>query len=321
MCLLSVIIPVYNAESWLDECLGSILASVGCGISEVEILLINDGSRDGSGVICDRYARDNDCIRVLHKENGGVSSARNLGLAKARGSYLAWVDPDDFVSADWFARIRAAIAQGEPDVIVMDSVRFGDGPDKAEIYGRPPGFVDRDLFVEDVIRDIRMLSGMPNKVMKTRLFEGITFDASLTILEDYAAIPEILKNAETVYYIPYGLYHYRQHPGSLLHEVSPERAFRAVEIAMVREQVMEPRFRDAAAAAVARQAFLFCRNKYISDVFRPEKRQLQLCVGCIRQRLGVLVRDPEIPWMMKIKYCMLAAGCYGLVVRLLGRDQ
>lgn len=321
MYLLSVILPVYNAVAWLEECVSSILDSVGQAASDVEILLINDGSTDASGEICDGYARRQVNVRVFHKENGGVSSARNLGLAHAKGRYLAWVDPDDYVSAEWFPMIRSAVESGEPDVIVMDSVRFGDGPDRSEIYGREAGFVDRDVFVADVIRDIRMLSGMPNKVMKAELFRGVTFDTALPILEDYAAIPGVLKNARTVYYLPACLYHYRQHPKSLLHEVSPERAFQAVRIALTREAAVEPRFRSAAVTAAARQAFLFCRNRYISRTFKPEKHQTRLCVRYIRRHLRILMNDPELSRMMKIKYCMLAAGCYGLFVRLIGRDQ
>ena len=316
MYLLSVIVPVYNAEPWLEECLDSILASVGQASDAVELVLINDGSTDGRGLICDRYAAEHAHIRVFHKENGGVSTARNLGLAQARGTYLAWVDPDDYVSADWFPRIRDAIAQDAPDVIVMDTVRFGDGPERPEIYGREAGFVDRDLFVADVIRDVRMLSGMPNKVMKAYLFEGITFDAALPILEDYTAIPGILKNAETVYYIPHCLYHYRQHPKSLLHEVDPERAFRSVQIAMDREQAVEPRFRDAAVTAVALQAFLFCRSWYISPAFRTDKRQLRFCRRFIRKNLFRICGDQELSRGMRIKMTLLALGLYGFLMGL-----
>lgn len=316
MCLLSVIIPVYNAEAWLDECLGSILASVGDAAPDVEILLIDDGARDRSGEICDRYAAAHPNIRVFHKPNGGVSSARNLGLAQARGRYLAWVDPDDRVSQDWFARIRGAVDQGEPDVIVMDSVRFGDGPDKPEVYGRSAGPVDRDLFAADVIRDIRMLSGMPNKVMKAELFRGVTFDTALPILEDYAAIPAILKNARTVWYLPHCLYHYRQHPDSLLHDVNPDRAFRSVQIALDREKAVEPRFRAAAVTAVATQAMLFCRSWYLSPAFRTDRSRLRFCKAYIRRNLPVLWADRELSGGMRIKMSLLALNLYGLLVGL-----
>ena len=317
--LLSVIIPVYNAGPWLEECLDSILGSVGQAAGQVELVLVNDGSTDGSGGICDRYASRYGCIRVFHKENGGVSTARNLGLAQAWGTYLAWVDPDDLVSPAWFEKIRYAISQGEPDVIVMDTVRFGDGPEKPEIYGRAPGFVDRDLFVEDVIRDIRMLSGMPNKVMKASLFEGVSFDPALPILEDYAAIPAILKNAKTVYYLADCLYHYRQHPKSLLHTPSTDRAFASVRIAMEREQAVEPRFRAAAVTAVAVQCLYFWRNRYTHPDFRPPKSQLHFCRAYVRKNLRTILTDPGVSRMWKVKFALLAMGLYGLFVRL--REQ
>lgn len=316
MDLLSVILPVYNAEPWLAECLDSILDSVGQGGGEVELLLINDGSKDRSAEICDDYAQRYGNIRVFHKENGGVSSARNLGLAQAKGQYLAWVDPDDYVSADWYPRIRAAMDCGAPDVIVMDSVRFGDGPDRQEVYGRAPGFVDRDVFVADVLRDIRMLSGMPNKVMKAALFCGVTFDTTLPILEDYAAIPRILKNAASVYYIPCCLYHYRQHPKSLLHAPSVERAFASIQIALEREKAAEPKFRGAAVTAVAVQALYFCRNRYVHGDFDPPKEQLRFCRRYVRGHLPIILRDPEVPRMWKLKLAILAAGLYGIFVRL-----
>lgn len=316
MRLLSVIVPVYNAEPWLDECLRSILDSVGQAVSDVEILLINDGSTDKSGEICDRYGQRFGNIRVFHKANGGVSSARNLGLAHAGGAYLAWVDPDDYVSPAWFPRIRDAVERDQPDVIVMDSVRFGNGPDRPEIYGRDAGFVDRDLFVADVIRDIRMLSGMPNKVMKATLFRGVEFDTTLPILEDYAAIPQILENARTVYYLSECLYHYRQHTNSLLHDVSPERAFQSVQIALARESVVEPKFRSAAVTAVALQAMLYCRSWYLSPEFRRDRKKLQFCKNYIRRNLPVLCADGEISKGLRIKMCMLALNLYGALVSI-----
>lgn len=321
MYQLSVIIPVYNASAWLDHCMGSILTALRGSPDAAEILLINDGSTDGSGALCNRYAAEYANIHVLHKENGGVASARNLGLKHAAGQYIAWVDPDDYVSGNWYSRIAAAIEAGKPDVIVMDSVRFGDGPDKPEIYGRPGGFVDRDLFVEDVIRDIRMLSGMPNKVMKAELFKDVQFDTSLPILEDYAAIPKILASAKTVYYLRECLYYYRQYSGSLLHQTSPERAFRSVEIALEREKNVEPKFRQAAVTAVALQAFLFCWHRYTDKDFCASKDQMCFCKRYIRSHLPVLLRDREISRGMKMKMVILSMELYGVFIYLRGRRK
>lgn len=93
--MISVIVPVYNTEQYLDRCVQSILAQT---YTDFELLLIDDGSTDSSGVICDRYAELDSRVRVFHKENGGVSSARNLGLDNARGEWIAFVDSDDWVA-------------------------------------------------------------------------------------------------------------------------------------------------------------------------------------------------------------------------------
>lgn len=306
MYLLSVIIPVYNAAPWLAACVDSILTSL-ANRSSVEIILINDGSTDGSGTLCDKYAEQHADIMSIHKPNGGVASARNVGLEHASGRYIAWVDPDDFVSGDWFPSISAA-AQNDPDVIVMDTLRFDSESEKPEIYGRPGGFVDRDLFAADVFRDIRMLSGLPNKVMKAELFSGVRFDTSLPILEDFSAMPGILRRAKTVYYIPKLLYHYRQHEGSLLHHVTAERAFRSFEIALHRAREVEKKFQRAAATAAALQALAFCRNQHVYGDFGAEKEQLRICKSYVRKKLPAVCVDPEVPSLWKIKLILLALG-------------
>ena len=95
---ISVIVPVYNVEKYLPRCIDSILAQT---FTDFELLLIDDGSSDNSGKICDKYARKDKRIRVFHKENGGVSSARNIGLDKAKGEWITFVDSDDYVGKNW----------------------------------------------------------------------------------------------------------------------------------------------------------------------------------------------------------------------------
>lgn len=98
--LISIIIPVYNAEKYLNCCIDSILAQT---FTDFELLLINDGSKDKSGAICDGYAKKDNRVRVFHKENGGVSSARNMGLDNARGEWISFVDADDWLESDYLA--------------------------------------------------------------------------------------------------------------------------------------------------------------------------------------------------------------------------
>ena len=97
---ISVIVPVYNVEKYLSRCIDSILAQT---FTDFELLLIDDGSKDKSGEICDEYANKDNHVKVFHKENGGVSSARNLGLDNAQGEWITFVDSDDFVNSDWLS--------------------------------------------------------------------------------------------------------------------------------------------------------------------------------------------------------------------------
>ena len=104
--LISVIIPIYNIMDCLPKCVDSVCRQT---YSAMEILLVDDGSTDGTGALCDELAKKDARIRVFHKENGGSSSARNLGIREARGEYLGFVDSDDYVDADMYERLYGAI--------------------------------------------------------------------------------------------------------------------------------------------------------------------------------------------------------------------
>lgn len=125
---ISVIIPVYQVERYLKQCLESLLSQ---SFGDFEVILVDDGSKDGSGVICDEYATRDNRFRVIHVENGGVSKARNLGIEKAKGDYLVFVDSDDWVESDYFQSLVPYL--GEYDMlfygakIVSDKNRYNRG--------------------------------------------------------------------------------------------------------------------------------------------------------------------------------------------------
>ena len=117
MDLISVIVPVYNTEKYLDRCIQSILAQT---YSNIELLLIDDGSTDSSGAICDRYAGQDSRVRVFHKPNGGVSSARNMGLDNARGEWIIFCDSDDWIDAEMYEHMYNAAIQNKVDMVCCD---------------------------------------------------------------------------------------------------------------------------------------------------------------------------------------------------------
>ena len=117
MPLISIIVPVYNVENYLPHCLESVLSQT---FRDIEILLINDGSTDNSGKICDEYASKDTRIRVFHKEKGGVSSARNMGLDMAIGEWITFVDADDWIDSNMYEELYKEAMKSHSDIVLCD---------------------------------------------------------------------------------------------------------------------------------------------------------------------------------------------------------
>ena len=130
---LSVIIPAYNAENTISRCLDSILDSIKQSIyhgkENVEIICVDDGSRDATWSVLEQYVKAHDIIRIFHKENGGVGSARNYGLLQASGDYISWIDSDDYVSDSWYPLIHETLLAQRPDCLFFDYFYTADGVD------------------------------------------------------------------------------------------------------------------------------------------------------------------------------------------------
>lgn len=124
--LISVIIPVYNVEDYLCECVDSAINQT---YKNLEIILVDDGSTDSSGKICDDYAEKDERISVIHQENGGLSAARNAGLDKASGEYIYFLDSDDYIAEDTFEILIPIAQKDNSDIVFFDAVSFADTPD------------------------------------------------------------------------------------------------------------------------------------------------------------------------------------------------
>ena len=179
----SVIIPVYNAEKTLRRCLDSLVKQA---FSDYELLLINDGSTDGSDAICHEYVSAYTCVRYFTKENGGVSSARNLGLEQAEGEYILFLDSDDYVSEDYFESLSDALKNKAADLLVFGYRNFGDISaewDTGEFYEDSEiGIAER---VSSAVRQY-LFSSLGSKAFKRQIIEqhNIRFANDLAIGED-----------------------------------------------------------------------------------------------------------------------------------------
>lgn len=193
--LLSIIIPVYNTKLFLHHCLASVLKQID---EDAEIICIDDGSSDDSGIICDEFAAKYDCVKVYHQPNKGVSSARNAALSHAHGTYVAWVDSDDYVADNWYATIKPVLQQGV-DLLFFEHYRVEHGVFCRLKYCKKAALIDRKRFIYDLMLDVKLKSYLWDKVFKRSLFDGIQFSNSISLMEDYSVLHKVCSQANKIY--------------------------------------------------------------------------------------------------------------------------
>lgn len=206
---ISVIVPVYKAEKYIEACTAAILSQTE---PDLELLLVDDGSPDQSGAICDRLAEKDARIRVIHKPNGGASSARNRGLEEAKGAYIMFCDSDDRPYPDWCKELLEAMEQGNTDLCVCGYSCVTDGQVTREAViacenGQP---IDTDLWT---LFDVRLLNTPWNKIFRRSVIEEnrLRFDETMTDGEDqHFNLRYLQKSGQRVRILPKALYYYTE---------------------------------------------------------------------------------------------------------------
>jgi|UPI000783BDC1 glycosyltransferase involved in cell wall biosynthesis len=204
--LISVIIPVYNTEKYLQECVDSVMKQT---YQNLEILLIDDGSTDTSAEICDAYERFDQRITTLHKENGGLSDARNFGIKNANGDYLCFIDSDDFISENFIEKLFESITKTHSDISFCNFVKFFPGKNK-----KIGNYHSKDLYEnrEDAIRGLfsgEIRTSAWAKLYKKSIFDSIQFPEG-EIAEDIMTLYNAFCTINKISFTKKGIYFYRQ---------------------------------------------------------------------------------------------------------------
>ena len=216
--LVSVIVPIFMVEEYLDECIQSIVSQT---YSNIEIILVNDGSLDGCPQKCDEWARKDDRIRVIHKPNGGLSSARNAGLDIAKGEYIAFVDSDDYITPDYVEVMYNRLCDDDSVGIVSGMIyRLKDG--KTTHYGKDWLIKEERIISSDKIT-ISCLQGslsvvIWNKLFKSHLLTNVRFREGRTNEDTlfWYDLGKVMVNTKfCLVEIPHYVYYYRYREGSI----------------------------------------------------------------------------------------------------------
>lgn len=216
----SVIVPVFNVEKYLEECVDSILNQK---YQSFEVILVDDGSKDNSGFICDNYAEKYpELISVIHKKNEGLISARRAGLKQVQGEYVCFVDSDDYVSEELLQIVDTVIKKYKPDIITFQARRVNVRGDQQEIANHwfSEGMVEKKHYFKEIITS-SAFNSLCLKICRFDLFDvnqDYTPFYGIQRGEDLLQSLPLIRSAKKIYYLKKQLYYYRQNPESISHK-------------------------------------------------------------------------------------------------------
>ena len=292
--LITVIIPVYNADKYLARCLDSVLAQT---YSNIDVLVVNDGSTDGSAGICGEYEKKDMRVRVIHKDNGGSAEARNVALDNTRGEYIAWVDADDFVHPTFLEALyglcitfNAEISMCRYDVVYDSTLPEVPGPSHEPDCLMD--FAEYGAFLYSP-REIEMVV-LWNKLYKSGLWEGIRFPVGKHI-DDGCITWKLVYNAEGISVSTKPLYYYFISPQSVMRGTgSSIRQMDGIEMMEERMDFLDSNgfaflaFRTELSILLS---ILAVRAGLNSEEIKRHKKYLTKCYA---KHLGIIRRRPEL---------------------------
>ncbi len=284
---LSIIIPVYNAEEYLDRCLDSVLEQ---SFPSYEVILVDDGSTDSSPMICDRYSATDPRFRTIHKNNGGVSSARNAGMNLAKGEYLMFVDSDDALLPDALDRMMEGVV--DEDIIIGGYTAFIAGvPGKEVLPRRTRSYRGEDMncfFEDNIRRNCEMLDAPWSKMFRRKTVGELRFCEDLSYAEDKLFVFSFIAICHSAHTCDVPVYAYHIRPGSLGSDISSDRH-------LMQLRKFLPMYADVLASLVAR--FPSCEK--LNELYHKDLVGRYSCriLNIFLKRRTALLNGDYIKWV------------------------
>ncbi|MDZ5254376.1 glycosyltransferase [Clostridium sp. LIBA-8841] len=311
---ISIIVPIYNVEKYLSKCIESILNQT---FTDFELILVNDGSKDGSGKVCDEYALKDNRIKVIHKINGGVSSARNSGINLALGRYIGFVDPDDYIRKDMYEKLYYICKDENADISICKLGR--------EINGNLVDKEDTESIIElnnidglrELFKGILYRFSLCNKLFERECFRDVMFPEG-RIHEDLSTTYKLFANAKKSIYLDYTGYIYVKRENSILTTTYNEKRLQAfigwdeiLEFMMNKYPMLEERV-----VACFGYACIDHINYIINQVigFDDKYRLLNFIRNEVKKRFHLLIRNKILTNKMKITMILLSLNSRLLII-------
>ena len=291
--MISVLVPVYNVEKYLRRCLDSILAQT---YTDYEVVLVDDGSTDKSGALCDAYAAEHGHIRVIHQKNAGLAQVRNVSVAAARGEYITFVDSDDAIEPTYLEVLMRDLRETGSDIAICSWSEVSDDGVRTELSWdhKEKGF--QVWTTEQAVKSLLYQKGIDNnmwgKLYARAVLEDVVFPAG-RIYEDIAVAYQIFLKGKRVCYRPEALYLYTCNTTGISQSVFTPRRMDLIDMAEAMYYDIKKRFPDYRPAARSRilRAYIHVYLQ-IPDQAEFDTYKSRVCAG-IRKNCRAVAGDPE----------------------------
>ena len=318
MVKISIIVPVYNVSKYLKQCLDSITAQ---SYKNLEIILVDDGSTDGSNRICDEYADNDARIKVIHKENGGQASARNEAAKIAQGEYIIYIDSDDYINKMHIQNLIQVALEYDADLVQCAMIEFWDSLNETKIIEPKDRQNKKQLYTATAaLKEFsyqRIFTPSPwCKLLKKDLMANIEFPVGIGY-EDMAITYKIIGRAHKIVYIPEISYYYRQHQNSTMHSKFSEKKIDRIRIADQFLNYIKTYYPELTTSAYTR--YLLAQLQLLMELpFDKKYKNIRnKTFNNIKMYRNIMLHDKEAP--IKLKFMVGASYLGPIILMYLGR--
>ncbi|MGN0384193.1 MAG: glycosyltransferase family 2 protein [Eubacterium sp.] len=308
---ISIIVPVYNVKDYLDKCVNSILNQT---YKSIDIILVDDGSTDGSQDVCDKYASQDDRVRAIHKVNGGLSSARNEGLKFAKGSFVVFVDSDDYIEPDMMESLYNAYIKYDADIVCCGKYLESSTGTK-EVNCESEYCISQESAIKRMLQLNDIDNSACDKLYKLELFDDIEFPEG-RYYEDMGTLYRLMGKANKVAHIPFPKYHYITRDGSITKSTFNDKHLDAIYFAGKIIEYMKCNFPACVETA---EAFYYLQltNTMLkikqSDNYTENKDTYKRLKKEFRHSFSEIIRNKEVAKGKKLVYIFTFFNMYSLV--------
>ena len=301
--LVSIIVPVYNVENYLRECIDSIVAQA---YRNIEVILIDDGSKDSSGKICDEYADKDNRVKVIHKENGGLSEARNSGLEIASGDWIAFVDSDDYIDSDMYEILLKNLNNTDADLSMCALYDVYNNTPEAQVTNKETWELSSEQAIKMVMEAKILSVTAVNKLYRKSLFSDLKFEVG-KIAEDAFIMVKLLDKCKKIVATNEKKYYYVHRENSITTQKFSTKFLNVIEAYEQNSNIIlekYPKLKDVAQTRM-NWAYFYVLDRLLLDDNYNDKELENKLISYLKNHRKDILNDPLFTKGRKIGFITL----------------